>query len=139
MFTVIGRFSAQVFAIMRFMVGMLYAWHGTAILWGWPKMQGMGGPKPTFIVVGGVIEVATGLLVAVGFLTGLAAFLASGTMAVAFFTFHFPHGWNPLENQGELSVVYCFVFLFIAAHGGGIWSIDSMMRGRTRMASPTTS
>jgi len=116
---------------MRFVVGILFALHGSAILWGWPKLPGPGGPTPPLIFAGGIIETVTGLLVAVGLLTGLAAFLASGTMAVAFFKFHFPHGWNPLENMGELSVVYCFVFLFIAAHGAGIWSIDSLLRRRT--------
>jgi putative oxidoreductase len=77
--------------------------------------------------VSGLIELVCGLLIAVGFLTGIAAFIASGEMAVAYFMAHFPHGPIPLLNKGELAVVYCFLWLYVAAHGAGIWSIDNAM------------
>ena len=130
---VIGRFSAHTFALLRIIAGLMFAMHGTQKLFGWPPMpKGMGGPLPPLMKVAGGIELVCGLLIAIGLFTGIAAFLASGEMAVAYFMGHASHGpfW-PLENKGELAVLYCFVFLFIAAHGAGIWSLDNIVRRRT--------
>jgi putative oxidoreductase len=130
---VIGRFSAHTFALLRIVAGLMFAMHGTQKLLGWPAMPpGMSGPLPPLIKVAGGIELVCGLLVAIGLFTGIAAFIASGEMAVAYFMGHASHGpfW-PLENKGELAVLYCFGFLFIAAHGAGIWSFDNVMRRRT--------
>src|SRR5438105_1132549 len=129
---VIGRFSAQTFALLRIIAGLMFAMHGTQKLLGYPPMpKAMAGPLPPLIKVGGGgIELVCGLLIAVGLFTGIAAFIASGEMAVAYFMGHASHGFWPIENQGELAVLYCFVFLFIAAHGAGIWSIDNAIRGR---------
>ncbi|MGH9321237.1 MAG: DoxX family protein, partial [Vicinamibacteria bacterium] len=77
----------------------------------------------------GVIELAGGLLIAVGLFAGLAAFIASGEMAFAYFIAHAPQGLFPIQNGGELALVYCFLFLYIAARGSGIASVDAMMRG----------
>jgi len=79
-----------------------------------------------------VIEFVAGVLIMVGFLTHWAAFLASGTMAVAYFMVHQPQGTLPIQNQGELAALYCFVFLYIAARGSGPWSVDASMRGSRR-------
>ena len=130
--TVIGRFSPQVFAIFRIVIGLLFACHGSQKLLGWPPQGGGGGggSLPPLMLIGGWIELACGLLIAVGLFTGWVAFIASGEMAVAYFMVHFPKGPIPLVNKGELAVVYCFVFLYIAAHGAGVWSIDSMIRRR---------
>ena len=131
---VIGRFSAQTFALLRIVTGLMFAMHGTQKLLGWPPMpKGMSGPLPLLMKVGGCIELVGGLLIAIGLFTGIAAFIASGEMAVAYFMAHAPHGFWPLQNQGELAVLYCFVLLFIAAHGGGIWSIDNAIRGRRQV------
>jgi putative oxidoreductase len=98
----------------------------------WPPMQGGdGGSLPPLLLVGGWIELAGGLLIAVGLFTGWAAFICSGEMAVAYFMVHAKGGPIPLLNQGELAVIYSWSFLYIAAHGAGIWSIDSMIRRRT--------
>ncbi len=95
-------------------------------------MEGGGGSLPPVLVAAGVIELVCGLMIAVGLLTGWAAFIASGEMAVAYFMAHASKGGPiPLVNHGALAVVYSFVFLYIAAHGAGIWSIDSMIRRRT--------
>ena len=129
----IVRFSAQTFAILRIVAGLMFALHGTQKLFGYPPMpKGMSGPLPSLMMVAGGIELICGFLIAIGFFTGIAAFIASGEMAVAYFMGHASHGgfW-PLENQGELAVLYCFVFLFIAAHGGGIWSVDNALRRKT--------
>jgi putative oxidoreductase len=82
--------------------------------------------------IGGVIELGTGLMIATGFVTRWAAFLASGTMAVAYFQFHwkaqFDSNFFPAINRGESAVVYCFLFLFIACKGAGVWSVDNRRR-----------
>lgn len=128
----IGRFSAQTFAILRIIAGLMFAMHGTQKLFGCPPMPpGMGGPLPPLMKVAGGIELICGVLIAIGFFTGIAAFIACGEMAAAYFTAHAPHGLWPLENQGELAVLYCFLWLFVSAHGAGIWSIDNVLRRRT--------
>ena len=129
--TVIGRFSAQIFAVFRIVMGLLFACHGAQKILGWPPSEHAGGPLPPLLVAGGWIELVGGLLIAIGFLTGWAAFLCSGEMAVAYFMAHASKGGPiPLVNHGELAAVYAWVFLYIAAHGAGIWSVDSVIRRR---------
>ena len=111
------RFEPYAYAALRFMAGVLFLMHGTRKLWGWP------GDRPpstaTLAVIGGWIEVVTGILIATGILASWAAFLASGMMAVAYFLRHADDGFFPLVNRGELAVVYCFLFLYIAARDRG--------------------
>jgi putative oxidoreductase len=80
------------------------------------------------MLAAGVIELGGGTLVALGLFTRIAAFVASGEMAVAYFLRHAPHGFWPIVNKGELAVALCFVFLFIAAHGSGRYSLDRKFR-----------
>ena len=128
----IGRFSAQTFAILRIVAGLMFALHGTQKLLGYPPMpKGMSGPLPPLMMVAGVIELVCGFLILIGFFTGIAAFIASGEMAAAYFIGHAKGGFWPIENQGEMSVLYCFLWLFVAAHGAGIWSVDNILRRRT--------
>jgi putative oxidoreductase len=129
----IGRYSAQAFAILRIIAGLMFAMHGSQKLLGFPPQSGAGGGggMPPLMIVAGVIELAGGLLIAFGLFTSIAAFIASGEMAVAYFKVHAHNGFWPIENKGELAVLYCFLFLFISAHGAGIWSIDDAMRRRT--------
>lgn len=129
----IGRFSAHTFAILRVVSGLMFAMHGSQKLFGLPPKSGPGGGGglPPLLVAAGVIELVCGLLIAVGFFTGIAAFLASGEMAVAYFTAHAPGAFWPIQNKGEIAVLYCFLWLFVAAHGAGIWSLDNAMRRGT--------
>lgn len=122
----LGRWSDQIYAILRIVVGFLFACHGAQKLFGV-----LGGQKATepLMLVGGVIEFGGGLLVLLGFFTAYAAFLASGMMAVAYFMVHFPRGFWPIQNDGELAAIYAFLFLYIAARGAGIWSIDHARKG----------
>jgi putative oxidoreductase len=117
----LGRYAPYFFAILRIVAGLMFALHGTNKLFGWPG----GGPpmRDTVPLVAGVIELVAGVLIAIGLFASWAAFIASGEMAVAYFWRHFPSGFWPTENKGELAVLYCFLFLFIAAHGPGVWSI----------------
>ncbi len=117
------------YAALRIVTGALFSVHGMQKLFGWPP-SGRTIALMSQLGVGGVIELVCGLLVAIGLFTRPAAFLASGTMAVAYFQFHWKLAfanaqWLPSVNHGELAVAYCFVFLFVAAHGAGIASVDS--------------
>jgi|SRR5437588_8621471 len=128
----LGRFAPQVYAIMRIVAGFVFLTYGTQKVLGWPAMPAApgkpAGPLPTLLVVAGVIELVCGLLILLGLLASWAAFLASGEMAVAYFMGHFPHHPMPVVNQGVPAVLFCFIFLYIASVGAGIWSIDSLLR-----------
>jgi putative oxidoreductase len=128
----LGRFTPQLFAILRIITGLMFAMHGAQKVLGWPPMPaGMGGKLPPILLVAGAIEIVGGLMIAIGLLADWAAFISSGEMAAAFFMGHVVphHALNPIVNQGEPAVLYCFVFLFIAGYGAGIWSVDAA-RGR---------
>jgi len=119
-----NRFAEPAYALMRFMAGALLACHGAGKLFGAFGGHVADAPLMKF---GGVIEFGGGIFMAVGLLTRWAAFLASGMMAVAYFTSHAPDGFWPIRNHGELAVVYCFLFLFVAAYGGGRYSLDAVL------------
>jgi putative oxidoreductase len=123
---VLGRFSPQLYALMRIVVGLLFACHGAQKLFGMFGMQHM--PLASQMGLAGVIEFFGGSLIAIGFLTGTAAFIASGEMAAAYFKAHYPRGAVPIQNGGELAVLYCFVFLYVASRGAGIWGVDRASR-----------
>jgi putative oxidoreductase len=124
------RYSEVLYGLMRFLVGLNFSIHGAQKLFGFPSGHPMTG-KPMMLVAG-IVEFVCGLLIAFGLLTRIAAFLAAGEMAVAYFMVHAPGGFWPILNKGELAVAYCFVFLFIAAHGGGRYSLDhALSRRRT--------
>ena len=120
----LGKYSGYVYAIMRLVVGLLLVCHGAQKLFG---MFGGKGGAEGLMLLGGIIELAGGLMIALGFLTRPAAFIASGFMAVAYFMAHAPNSPFPIVNKGELAVVYCFVFLYIFFRGGGALSLDGMI------------
>jgi putative oxidoreductase len=123
----LGQYSLYLYAIMRIVVGFLYACHGAQKLFGVLGGYGPdGGTAPLFSLMGlaGVIEFFGGLCIMLGWLTGYVAFIASGEMAAAYFMAHYPRGFWPIENNGELAALYCFVFLYMASVGAGVWSID---------------
>jgi len=128
---VLGRYSSHIYAILRIVVGFSFMLHGTQKLFGWPPFAqpGGGGPAEGLMLVAGIIELVCGALVMVGFFTSFAAFIASGMMAVAYFMAHQPKGTLPASNGGDAAVLYCFIFLYMAARGSGIWSVDSAARG----------
>ncbi|MCH9721182.1 MAG: DoxX family protein [Actinomycetia bacterium] len=120
----LDRFSVPVLGIFRIVIGLLFALHGTAKLFGWPAGKSGAVPFGTWpFWWAGLIELVVGLLVALGLFTRVAALLGSGTMAFAYFTEHQPEGFLPIQNGGELSVLYCFAFLLIAFAGAGAFAV----------------
>ena len=115
------------YALLRIAAGVMFAFHGMGKLFGFLGQQQ---PAFTQLWIGGVIELVGGVLIALGLFTRWAALIASGTMAVAYFQFHWKlefggYQFLPLVNKGELAALYCFVFLFIAMRGPGKWAIGS--------------
>jgi putative oxidoreductase len=124
----LGTYAPYLYALLRIVAGLLFALHGSQKLLGFP-----GGKDPVALFslmgVAGVIELVGGLLIALGLFASVAAFIASGQMAVAYFMAHAPQSPFPVINGGDHTVLFCFVFLYIAARGSGVWSLDSL---RTR-------
>ncbi|ABK70348.1 DoxX family protein [Mycolicibacterium smegmatis] len=125
--TRLATYSPVVVAIFRIVFGFLFAVHGASKLFAWPVDSGSGavpvGTWPYWYA--GVIELVLGLLIMVGLFTRIAAFIASGHMAVAYFWQHQPKGLLPLENGGEPTVLFCFGFLLLFAIGGGAFALDA--------------
>jgi putative oxidoreductase len=131
-FTWLSRWQPQLLAILRIVVGLLFLQHALIKLAGFPP-----GGKPglqevgSFLWIAGAIELVTSVLVILGLFTRLAAFVAAGEMAIAYWMVHAKMGLYPAVNMGEGAILYCFAFLYIAAAGSGAWSIDG---ARTRNA-----
>lgn len=119
----LSRWQPQLLALLRIVVGLLFLEHGVQKFFGFPAPFPVH-PLPAMLAAAGAIELITGLLVALGLFTRLAAFVASGEMAVAYFTGHFPKSPWPVVNMGEGAILFCFIFLYLAAAGAGAWSID---------------
>lgn len=126
----LGTYSGLLYAVMRLVIGLLFACHGAQKLFG--VLGGESQLSNPMMLAAGVIEFAGGLLVALGLWTSYAALIASGQMAVAYFMVHAPGGFWPIRNKGELAVLYCFVFLFIASRGSGSWSVDGIVGKKGR-------
>ena len=124
--------TPRLLSVLRIITGFLLMAHGAQKLFGFLAPPGM--PSfPTFSLmwVAGVLEFFGGALILLGLFTRPVAFILSGLLAVAYFTAHAPGGFWPLQNKGELAVLYCFVFLFFAVAGGGEWAVDRLLgRGR---------
>lgn len=136
----LNRFADPVYCIMRLLVGLMFACHGAQLVLG--KFGGMPGSDQPMMVVGGWIQLIGGLLIALGLLTRVSAFIASGAMAVAYFMIHVGNAPTPaaklfpILNHGELAVLYCWVFLFIFFYGAGWLSLDAMIWRGTSTTTP---
>lgn len=123
--------AERTYALLRIVAGAMYTFHGIQKVFG--VLSEHEPPVGSQLWIGGVLELVCGTAIAMGLFTRLAAFLASGTMAVAYIQFHwkfqFDSEFFPAVNQGELAVVYCFAFLYMACKGAGPWSLDA---GRAR-------
>lgn len=123
---ILGKNSAHIYALLRIVAGFMMMLHGSQKLLGFPASTRPGGGLSPLIATAGGIELVGGLLVMIGLFAGWAAFLVSGTMAVAYFMAHQPGGALPIQNGGELAAIYCWLFLYIASRGSGAWSVDAL-------------
>jgi putative oxidoreductase len=126
---VLSRYTARLHALLRIVAGLVFCQHGL------PKLVGGFGrdaPAELFSQMGlaGVLEVFGGTLIALGLFVSPIAFILSGEMAVAYFQAHLPRGFWPVANGGELAVIFCFLYLYFAATGAGIWSLDDLRGSR---------
>lgn len=127
--------SPRLLSVLRIVVGFLYMAHGTSKLFNYPGHMGY---IPLFSLIGiaGILEVAGGWLILFGLFTRPVAFLLSGEMAFAYFIVHAQKGFWPLLNHGEPAVLYCFIFLYFAAAGGGPWALDRFIGQKTSSSHP---
>ena len=123
-----SKWSPRLLSVLRIVAAMLFMQHGAQKLFGLPADPAKV-PVELFSLMGlaGVLEFFAGLLLLIGLFTRPVAFLVSGQMAVAYFMAHAQASFFPIVNKGELAVLYCFVFLFIAARGSGIWALDGLL------------
>jgi putative oxidoreductase len=116
------RYAPQTYALMRIVFGFLFVFHGLQ------KMFGLFGGRTAELVslrgLAGIIEIVAGTLIMIGLFTRPAAFIASGQMAFAYFLSHYPSGFWPIQNRGELAALYCFAFLYIATKGTVAWGLE---------------
>jgi putative oxidoreductase len=125
----LARFRPQLLSVMRLAVGLVFLEFPVAKILGFPTpVFGPFDPLSFPLGVSGVIEAVFGLLLFFGLFTRIAAFILSGEMAVAYFIAHAPHGFYPMLNRGLPAVVFCFVYLYFAAAGGGPWSLDALLQ-----------
>ena len=124
-----ATWSPRVQGILRIVTGFLFLQHGTAKLFGAPHVAMFDGLQLMSLMgLAGVLELGGGVLILLGLLTRPVAFILSGMMAVAYFMAHAPNGLLPILNQGELAVMYSFVFLYFSAAGAGAYSVDAAIR-----------
>lgn len=122
-----SSWSGPILSVLRIISGLLFLAHGTAKFVQWPYVDVFkdGVPLASLIGFGGLLEIAGGALIVLGLFTRFTAFILSGMMAVAYFMFHAPASLYPIINQGELAIMFSFVFLYFAATGAGPWSLDA--------------
>ncbi|MFN3725677.1 MAG: DoxX family protein [Allosphingosinicella sp.] len=129
----ITRRAPYALALLRIVTGLIFLEHGTQKFLGFPAgdMAGIGWAFADLGAFAGIVELVTGFLITIGLFTRPAAFIASGTMAVAYWYAHAPMGPFPVNNMGDAAILYCFVFLYLVFAGPGAWSVDGMRRSRT--------
>jgi len=124
----ISKYETQIYVIFRLIAGFLFLWHGSQKLFDFPPA---GHEIPRYIMfIAGPIEFFGGLLIMIGLWTHWVAFICSGEMAYAYWSVHVTHAILPLMNGGELAIIYCFLFLFIASKGSGVFSLDHFLEKR---------
>src|SRR3954468_24292478 len=125
----LAAWTPRALSILRIITGLLIIQHGMAKILGFPVFPAYASVQPfSLIGAAGFIELIGGALLIVGLWTHAVAFILSGEMAFAYFISHFPKGFHPLINGGTLAALYCFTFLYLAAAGGGPWSVDDAMK-----------
>ena len=119
----LSKYSPQIRGVLRIIVGLLFLEHGLMKIVGFPAPMGTG-PLPPMLLAAGIIELVGGALIALGFFSRIAAFVSSGEMAFAYFIAHFPRNIYPAQNGGDAAILFCFLFLYMAAAGPGAFAIN---------------
>ncbi len=131
-FGFLAPWSSQILSLLRIMTGLLFFAHGSAKFFQFPHVAMYDPMQPiqpmSLVGVAGILEIVGGVLIVIGLFTRPVAFILSGMMAVAYFLAHAPSGFYPILNGGELAILYSFIFLYLAAAGGGAWSVDALRR-----------
>ena len=131
MFDAFSRFQPQLLGLLRIVAGLLFLAHGLVKLIGFPPGAPPGLQDPLSLLgIAGIIELVVGTLIVLGLFTRLAAFIAAGEMAVAYWMVHAPQSFYPVVNQGEAAILYCFLFLYLVAAGPGAFSLDGLRARR---------
>ena len=125
----LATWSPRVLSVLRIMVGLLFLEHGMSKYFSLPVSPSTGVAPMSLSGINGMIELVGGVLIVLGLFTRPVAFILAGDMAFAYFIAHAPRGFFPLLNAGELAIIYCFVFLYLAVAGGGVWSLDHLRAG----------
>ncbi|MFK4809772.1 DoxX family protein [Devosia sp. ZW T5_3] len=123
MFDRLSAYAPRALAVLRIIAALLFIAHGTQKLLGFPATD-MSPPVFSIFWFAAIIEIVTGVLIAIGFFTRPAAFIASGTMAFAYFIVHAPMNFFPVNNGGDAAILFCFVFLYLVFAGPGAWSVN---------------
>ena len=132
------KWTPHVLAILRIVTALLFLEHATMKFFQFPAaIPGVTYPLPAIMLAAGAIEIVTGLLMTFGLFTRIAAFVASGEMAAAYWMAHAPQGFWPALNMGEAAIMFCFIFLFIAFAGAGSWALDNILRPSSKQMSLT--
>jgi len=123
-----AAWAPRLLSVLRIIAALVFLQYGLTKLFGFPYLEGLSN-QPAFSLywIAGCIELVGGTLVLIGLFTRYAAFILSGEMAFAYFIDHAPHGFFPLLNEGNDAVLFCFIFLYLAARGGGPWSVDAVL------------
>ena len=135
----LDKWAPYSLAALRVMTALLMLQHATMKFFAFPAAMPMPGPLPGIIVAAGAIEIVTGTLIVLGLFTRSAAFLASGTMAAAYFMGHATQGFWPVLNQGEAAIMFCFAFFHLIFAGPGAWSVDALRNRRDGAAASAAS
>jgi putative oxidoreductase len=123
----IDYWTPRILSVLRIVTGLLFLEHGTQKLLGYPPSEHAGATLFSLMGVQGILELAGGFLILIGFFTRPVAFILAGDMAVAYFMAHAPRAFFPTVNGGQLAILFCFVFLYLACAGAGPWSVDEQL------------
>ena len=126
-----GRYAPQALSLLRIVAALIFLLHGSSKILGFPASEMGAPPVGSLFWIGGLLELVGGLLLLIGLFSRPVAFVLSGEMAVAYWMVHAPQSTFPMINGGDAAILYCFVFLLIAAAGPGPWSVDASMRRKS--------